>query len=61
MISIKITQYIESHPGSLQKLEQILQSGLLETKGGVAEIHFDIDGNIRKILSPKIIVYPVKD
>lgn len=44
--------------GHLKKIEQIINAGVLEVRGDMAEIHFDKDGNIRKIKAPKVSIYP---
>ena len=49
-----LTLSLANHPGYLKKLEQIINSGVLEVKGAVAEIWFDADGSIRKIKSPQV-------
>lgn len=51
---IEILQILSTHPGYLKKLEQIINSGILETKGDKCEIHFDMDSNIRKIYGPRL-------
>lgn len=47
-------------PGDLFKIQQIIEAGVLNVKGEKAEIYFDGDGNIRKIVAPKVSVYPNK-
>ena len=39
----------------LPKLARIIQSGILNTKGDKVEIHFDTNGNIRKIYGPRLV------
>jgi hypothetical protein len=56
--NIQIAQFISNKPGYLKKLEQIISSGILDVTSDVGEIHFDKDGNIRKIKVPKVIIYP---
>ena len=50
--TLEFLQLATNKPGYLKKLEQIINSGILETKGDKCEIHFDSQGNIRKIYGP---------
>ena len=52
--TLEILQMVTNKPGYLKKLEQIISSGILETKGDKCEIHFDMDSNIRKIYGPRL-------
>lgn len=52
---IQILQFaLVNKPGYFKKLEAIVNSGILETKGDKCEIHFDSEGNIRKIYGPRL-------
>ena len=52
--TLQILQLVTNKPGYLFKIQQILDSGILETKGDKCEIHFDMDGKIRKIYGPRL-------
>lgn len=55
---LEIGEFITNKPGYMHKIQQIIEAGVLEVKGDMAEIHFDAQGNIRKIVSPKVSIYP---
>jgi hypothetical protein len=58
---LKLLRVVFKNAGDLKKIDQIISSNLLNTKGGCAEIHFDADGNIRKIVVPQISIFPQKE
>lgn len=51
---IEILQMFSNKPGYLKKIEQIINAGVLDIKGDKCEIHFDAQGEIRKIYGPRL-------
>lgn len=48
----EMLQVITDNPGYLFKIQQIMESGCLNTISDVVEIHFDERNNIRRIRKP---------